>query len=181
MSNILHKVPESRITPEDFLAYIEIPAHSKNKYEYDEECHCLILDRILFTSTHYPHNYGFVPKTWGLDDDPLDVMILTSETIYPGALVRCTPIGILEMIDSGKSDEKIIAVCLDDPIYSGYKDINQLPRHIFDEIQHFFTVYKQLETGKCTEIEGFSGREQAIKVIKKAIARYKEKFPEGHE
>ena len=181
MSNILHKVPESRITPEDFLAYIEIPAHSKNKYEYDEECHALVLDRILFTATHYPHNYGFIPKTWGLDNDPLDVMVVTSEPVLPASLIRCTPIGVLEMVDSGFSDEKIIAVCLDDPIYSGYEDIHQLPKHLFDEIRHFFTVYKQLESGKQTEIEGFSGREQAIKVIQRAIARYKGKFPEGHE
>ena len=181
MSNILHKVPVSRVKPENFLAYIEIPAHSKNKYEYDEECHALVLDRILFTATHYPHNYGFIPKTWGLDDDPLDVMVVTSEPVLPASLIRCAPIGVLEMIDSGKSDEKIIAVCLDDPIYAGYEDIHQLPKHLFDEIRHFFTVYKQLESGKHTEIEGFSGREQAVKVIERGLARYKKKFPKGEE
>ena len=181
MSNILHNVPENRINPEDFLAYIEIPAHSKNKYEYDEECHALVLDRILFTATHYPHNYGFIPKTWGLDDDPLDVMVVTSEPVLPASLIRCAPIGVLEMKDGGKSDEKIIAVCLNDPIYSGYEDIHQLPKHLFDEIRHFFTVYKQLEFGKFTEIEGFSGREEAIKTIKRAKIRYHEKFPKGEE
>ena len=180
MTNILHRVPEERIEPENFLAYIEIPAHSKNKYEYDEECHALLLDRILFTATHYPHNSGFIPKTWGRDDDPLDVMIVTSEPVLPGSLIRCAPIGVLEMNDSGKSDAKIIAVCLDDPFYSGFEDLHQLPKHMFEEIRHFFTVYKQLESGKRTEIEGFSGREQAIKIIKEAKARYHEKFPEGH-
>lgn len=181
MSNILHRVPESRITPEDFLAYIEIPAKSKNKYEYDEECHALVLDRVLYTATHYPHNYGFVPKTWGLDDDPLDVMVVTSEPVLPGSLIRCAPIGVLEMTDGGKSDEKIIAVCVNDPVYAGYEDIHQLPKHLFDEIRHFFTVYKQLEFGKVTEIEGFEGREKAIKVIKRAKDRYHTKFPEGEE
>ena len=181
MSNILHRVPEYRINPEDFLAYIEIPAHSKNKYEYDEECHKLILDRILFTATHYPHNYGFIPKTWGLDDDPLDVMIVMSEPVVPGALVRCSPIGVLEMKDSGKGDQKIIAVCKNDPVYCDYEDLHQLPKHLFDEIRHFFIVYKQLESGKITEIEGFYGREEAIKIIKEAKERYHEKFPTGNE
>ena len=181
MSNILHKVPEDRITPEDFLAYIEIPAHSKNKYEYDEECHALLLDRILFTATHYPHNYGFIPKTWGLDDDPLDVMIIASEPVLPASLVRCSPIGVLSMVDSGKVDDKIIAVCVNDPFYAGFEDIHQLPKHMFNEIRHFFTVYKQLETGKHTEIEGFYGREEAIRVIKAAKARYHEVFPTGGE
>lgn len=178
MSNILHAVPLDWIGEEHFLAYIEIPAHSKNKYEYSEEAHCLLLDRILFTSTIYPHNYGFIPRTWGLDDDPLDVMVIASEPILPASLVRCTPIGVLEMKDSGKVDEKVIAVCENDPVYCGYQDIHQLPVHLFAEIKHFFTVYKQLEFGKVTEIEGFLGRENAMATIKRAKERYFEKFPE---
>lgn len=176
MPNILHSVPASRITPTEFLALVEIPAHSKNKYEYDEECQALILDRILFTSTHYPHNYGFIPRTWGRDDDPLDVLILTSEPVVPQSLLRCAPIGVLEMKDQGKFDEKVIAVCLDDPVYMGYKEINELPTHLFEEIRHFFTVYKQLEYGKVTEIEGFLGRKEAIATIQAAMDRYLEKF-----
>ena len=176
MPNILHDIPESRITPEDFLAYIEISAHSKNKYEYDEECRCLVLDRVLFTSTHYPHNYGFIPRTWGLDDDPLDVLVVMSEPAVPGSLVRAAPIGVLEMIDGGKSDEKIIAVCLGDPIYAGYRDIHELPSHLFEEIRHFFSVYKQLEFGKATLVEGFLGREEAIQTISRAKERYRQKF-----
>ena len=176
MPNILHSVPASRITPTEFLAYVEIPAHSKNKYEYDEECQALVLDRILFTSTHYPHNYGFIPRTWGLDDDPLDVLILTSEPVVPGSLLRCAPIGVLEMKDQGESDEKVIAVCLDDPVYLGYKEINELPTHLFEEVRHFFTVYKQLESRKVTEIEGFLGRKEAIATIESAMERYRRKF-----
>ena len=171
MSSLLHRIDESLITEERFLACIEIAKGSKNKYEYDEEMDALKLDRILFTSTHYPHNYGFIPKTWGLDDDPLDVLVISSESILPLALVQC-----------GKSDEKILAVCLNDPIYSGYEDIHQLPKHLFEESRHFFTVDKQLELGKHTEIEGFSGREEAIKTIRRAKARYHEKFGEqSHE
>lgn len=178
MANLLHSVPSSRISPKEFLACIEIPAHSKNKYEFDEEAGALRLDRILFTATHYPHNYGFIPKTWGLDDDPLDVMVVMSEPVVPLSLINCKPIGILEMIDSGKVDEKIIAVCVNDPVYMGFNDISELPSHMFDEIRHFFTVYKQLEIGKPTEIGDFKGHFDAEAAIKRAKERYHEKFPE---
>lgn len=178
MANLLHSVPRRLVTPTSFLACVEIPAHSKNKYEYDEECGALRLDRILYTSTHYPHNYGFIPRTWGLDEDPLDVLIVSSEPFVPLALIRCVPIGVLEMKDGGKHDEKIIAVCANDPFYSGYTDLHQLPPHLFDEIRHFFSVYKQLELGKATEIKGFHGVEDAIETIAKAQKRYDEKFPD---
>ena len=177
MSNILHVIPEEEIQKDHFLAYIEISAHSKNKYEYDEQAHCLRLDRILFTSTHYPHNYGFIPRTWGLDEDPLDVMVITSEPVLPASLMRCRPIGELEMKDSGKVDEKIIAICINDPFYSAYTDLYQLPPHLFEEIRHFFTVYKQLESGKYTEIEDFLGAKKAMETIERAKQRYHEKFP----
>ena len=121
--NILHTVNENEITPEHFLACIEIPAGSSCKYEMDEHSGALKLDRILYTATHYPQNYGFIPKTWGLDDDPLDVLVITSCPVVPLALVRAYPIGILSMIDSGKVDETIIAICQDDPFYNEFKDI----------------------------------------------------------
>ena len=178
MANILHSVPLDLITPYSFYACVEIPAGSKNKYEYDDEIGALKLDRILYTSTHYPHNYGFIPRTWGLDNDPLDVLIVSSEPIVPLALVRCIPIGLLEMKDGGMNDEKIISVCINDPVYSGYSDIHQLPAHLFEEIKHFFSVYKQLEIGKLTEIKGFKGVEDAQETVEKAILRYREKFPE---
>ena len=114
--DILHSIAKSRITPDHFLSCIEIPAGSKNKYEVDHESGALILDRILYTATHYPQNYGFIPRTWGLDNDPLDVLVITSEPVVPLALVRCYPIGILTMVDSGMVDEKIIAICENDPL-----------------------------------------------------------------
>ncbi len=173
---IVHSIDSNRIKKDHFLACVEIPAGCKNKYELDEDSGYLMLDRILFTSTHYPHNYGFIPKTWGLDDDPLDVMIVTSEPIVPMALVRCHPVGMLNMKDSGFVDEKIIAVCDNDPFYAQIKQIHELPNHLLDEIRHFFKVYKQLENGKPTEIGGFENREVAEEAIEKAIARYKDKF-----
>ena len=176
--NILHTVNENEITPEHFLACIEIPAGSSCKYEMDEHSGALKLDRILYTATHYPQNYGFIPKTWGLDDDPLDVLVITSCPVVPLALVRAYPIGILSMIDSGKVDEKIIAICQDDPFYNEFKDIKDLPQHILQEIRHFFTVYKQLEHGKETVIEGIHGAEKAKDTILKGKKRHHEKFPE---
>lgn len=123
---------------------IEITKGSKKKYELDKETGYLILDRILYTSTHYPANYGFIPRTLGDDGDPLDVLVLCSEAIEPMTLVRVYPIGMISMIDSGRNDEKIIAIPYKDPNYNLYTDIDQLPVHIFEEMKHFFTVYKSL-------------------------------------
>ena len=145
MTNIWHDISPERITRKDFEAVIEISKGSKMKYELDKETGLLKLDRVLHTSTHYPANYGFIPRTYAEDNDPLDVLVLCSEKIEPRALVRCYPIGVISMIDGGHADDKIIAIPFGDPTYNGYKDISQLPKHIFDEMTHFFTVYKMLE------------------------------------
>ncbi|MCR4561673.1 MAG: inorganic diphosphatase [Bacilli bacterium] len=176
MSNIWHLVKKERVTPERFLACIEISAGSKNKYELDKETGALILDRILFTATHYPHNYGFIPHTLSGDGDPLDVLVISSEPILPMALTECYPIGVLDMDDSGSIDSKIIAVCAHDPLYNNFKDICQLPDHISDEIKHFFTVYKALEYGKHTEVKEIRGRDAAKEVIAHDLAAYEATF-----
>lgn len=178
MGSLLHRVSDELIQPESFLACIEISKGSKNKYEYDEDMDALRLDRTLYTSTHYPHNYGFIPRTWGLDNDPLDVLVISSEIMVPLSLVKCKPIGILEMIDESGNDEKIIAVAESDPFYGGYNELKELPSHVMEEIEHFFKVYKQLEHNKSTDVEGFEGREKAMKAIKNGKIRYKEKFKE---
>lgn len=175
MSNIWHDINPKRITPEDFVAVVEISKGSKKKYELDKETGYLRLDRVLYTSTHYPANYGFISRTYGEDKDPLDVLILSSEDIEPMTLVQCFPIGVIRMIDNGANDEKIIAIPFSDPTYNMYRDISELPSHIFDEMTHFFTVYKQLEN-KETAVNEVSGREEAIKVITEAIDRYIENF-----
>lgn len=171
MSNIWHDINPKRIAPEDFLAVVEITAGSKKKYELDKETGLIILDRILYTSTHYPANYGFIPRTYGDDRDPLDVLILCSEPLEPLTLVHCYPIGVISMIDNGRHDEKIIAIPFDDPTYNGYHDISELPRHIFDEMSHFFSVYKSLE-GKQTAVDEVEGREKAVSVIQEALDNY---------
>ena len=173
--NIWHDIEANRIHPEEFIAVVEISKASKQKYEMDKHTGLLRLDRILYTSTHYPANYGFIPHTLAEDDDPLDVLILCSESLIPMSLIKCYPIGVIVMNDSGKLDEKIIAIPFADPNYNTYKDISELPKHIFDEMQHFFTVYKQLEY-KDTSVDVASGRDEAVKIIEKSLEKYKQHF-----
>ena len=171
--NIWHYIDPKRITPDEFIAVIEIPKGSKQKYELDKKTGLLILDRILYTSTHYPANYGFIPHTLADDGDPLDVLVLCSESLLPLSLVKVYPIGVITMNDNGKNDEKIIAIPFTDPNYNSYKTIADLPKHVFDEMQHFFSVYKQLE-GKNTAVNTVRGREDAIAIIEKSLASYKD-------
>ena len=175
MQNIWHDMPADRINPDDFICVIEISKGSKKKYELDKQTGYIILDRILHTSTHYPANYGFIPRTYGDDNDPLDVLLLCTEKLDPLTLVRAYPIGVISMLDGNDSDEKIIAIPFNDPNYNQYKDIDQIPNHIFDEMRHFFTVYKNLEN-KETAVNEVSGRETALKIIKEAIDHYVECF-----
>ncbi|MBQ2876459.1 MAG: inorganic diphosphatase [Clostridia bacterium] len=175
MSNIWHDISPKRINAEDFICVIEISKGSKKKYELDKETGYIILDRILYTSTHYPANYGFIPRTYGDDNDPLDVLLLCSEPLEPMSLVRAYPIGVIKMIDNGRCDEKIIAIPFNDPTYNKYTNIDQLPSHIFDEMRHFFSVYKNLEH-KETAVDEVSGPEEALRIIRLAIAKYKENF-----
>lgn len=175
MKNIWHDINPERIKKDDFVAMIEISKGSRQKYELDKESGMLILDRILYTSTHYPANYGFIPRTYGDDGDPLDVLVLCSENILPMTLVRCYPIGMITMIDGGKNDEKIIAIPFNDPSYNTYHDISQLPPHIFEEMRHFFTVYKELE-GKETAVNEISDRTAAEETVKLCMEHYLECF-----
>lgn len=175
MENLWHGVSLKRINPDDFICVIEIGKGSKKKYELDKETGYIILDRILYTSTHYPANYGFIPKTLCDDGDPLDVLLLCSEELDPLTLCRAYPIGVIAMIDNGRFDEKIIAIPFSDPTYNCYTDISELPAHIFDEMRHFFTVYKSLE-GMKTAVEEVSGRERAIEIVAQSMKTYEETF-----
>lgn len=175
MANIWHDISPKRITPEDFMCVIEIPKGSKKKYELDKETGFLMLDRILYTSTHYPANYGFIPRTYGDDNDPLDVLLICNEELEPLTLVHAYPIGVISMIDNGRNDEKIIAIPFNDPNHNNYTNIDQLPKHVFDEMRHFFSVYKNLEN-KETAVDEVRGREDAVKIIAGAIDRYIEEF-----
>lgn len=175
MNNIWHDVSPERIKPNDFLCVIEIPKGSRKKYELDKETGYIILDRVLYTSTHYPANYGFIPRTYGDDNDPLDVLLICAEDLEPLTLVRAYPIGVITMVDNGRRDEKIIAIPLNDPNYNMYKSINELPKHIFDEMRHFFTVYKNLEH-KDTAVDEVKDADSAIMIVEEAIERYNKVF-----
>ena len=154
--NIWHKMNPKRITPDDFIAVIEIPKGSKNKYELDKET-------------------GLIPRTYADDNDPLDVLVLCSETLFPMTLVRCYPIGVIRMLDQGHRDDKIIAIPFDDPNYNSYTDIADLPRHIVEEMMHFFSVYKELEK-KSTAVDEFGDANSAREIIRADIDRYIECF-----
>ena len=173
--NIWHDMDPKQITPKNFTAVIEISKGSRCKYELDKHTGLLRLDRVLYTSTHYPASYGFIPRTFADDGDPLDVLVLCNEPIQPLTLVQVYPIGVMRMLDDGHIDDKIIAVPFTDPNYNSYRSIDELPSHIFDEIMHFFKVYKQLEN-KQTDIKELYNREEAEKIVREAIDGYVENF-----
>ena len=173
--NIWHDVDSKRISPTDFLAVVEISKGTKNKYELDKETGILKLDRVLYTSTHYPTNYGFIPRTLSEDQDPLDVLVLCTEPIVPLAIVQCYPIGVMLMQDGGEMDYKIIAIPFKDPTWNIYHDTSELPPHIMDEISHFFKVYKQLE-GKKTTVFQVKNRAFSELIIKDNMEAYDKMF-----
>ena len=170
-----HDVDKERIKPEKFLAFIEISKGSKNKYELDKKTGLLRLDRVLSTSMIYPENYGFIPRTLAGDGDPLDVVVICQEPILPMALVEAEPIGVLLMNDQGESDEKIIAIASKDYQMNYFRDIEELPSHLLDEIANFFEGYKTLE-GKHTIIQGYENKASAIKLIEKCLENYEKNY-----
>ncbi len=172
--NLFTEFDSKLITPDEFIAVVEISRGSKTKYELDKKTGALRLDRILSTSSHYPANYGFIPCTLAEDNDPLDVLILMSESILPLVEVHCKPIGVFTMYDQGKADEKIIAVCLEDPMYKEFDDINELPNHIFQEIRYFFETYKALEGLDLSNnfVKQVQNKQAAKTIIKSCIDRF---------
>ena len=161
--------------PEYVNAMIEIPQGSRTKYEIDKETGLLKLDRVIYSSFHYPVNYGFIPQTYGLDNDPLDILVLCSQSIQPLCLVQATVIGNMQMIDSGEEDDKIIAVATKDPSVNHYTDIADLPPHFINELRNYFEQYKVLEN-KEVKIDAFQSKAEAYRIINDAIELYKQKF-----
>jgi inorganic pyrophosphatase len=159
-------------TEEKMTVIIEIPKGSKNKYEIDKETGLISLDRAMHTSQDYPYDYGFVPQTLWDDGDPLDVIVLTTYPLAPGILVHVRPVAIMDMVDGGDSDVKIISVPTSDPRWDDVKDIEDINKHTLKEMEHFFATYKGLQNKKV-EIKGFAGKDKAIEAFHKAIAQYK--------
>lgn len=175
--NLWHDVPLGDNAPEEFNAIIEIPKGSPNKYEVDKETGLIKLDRANYSSAPYPFDYGFAPQTYWDDKDPLDVIVLTTFPLAPGILVAVRPVAVIDMVDDGDSDYKIIAVPVSDRRWDDVNDLKDLNKHALKEYQHFFETYKQLK-GKPApvEIRGILGRDEAIAAVKKSIKLYKEKF-----
>ncbi|MDB5232101.1 MAG: inorganic diphosphatase [Chitinophagaceae bacterium] len=170
-----HGVHYGEQAPRVVNAIIEIPQGSRAKYEIDKPSGLLKLDRVIYSSFYYPINYGFIPQTYGGDKDPLDILVITSLSIQPLTLVEATVIGVMQMIDNGDSDDKIIAVAANDPGVNHYTNIEQLPRHFFEELRHFFEEYKKLEN-KTVVVEEFGDKAQALHIIEDAIKFYKDTF-----
>ncbi len=167
-----HDVDPGADAPKLVTAVVEVPKGSKTKYELDKTCGLIRVDRILFSSAHYPANYGFIPRTYCGDHDPLDILVLGQESVVPLTLMNAKPIGVMKMLDQGEADDKIIAVHANDPEYSFYESIDQLPPHRTIEIQSFFEDYKKLEN-KVVVVERFLGRDDAVRVIADALALYR--------
>lgn len=155
-----------------FRAVIEIPRGSKVKYELDKELGLLRVDRVLYSAAHYPANYGFLPRTWCPDGDPLDVLVLGQEPVVPLCIMRARAIGIITMSDEKGRDDKIIAVHLDDPEYTGYTDVSELPPHRTRELQRFFIDYKVLEH-KTVDVEQVRGAADAVEVVSESATLYR--------
>ena len=165
-------LPIGQKAPEVVNAVIEVPSGQANKYEYDKRLHVFRLDRNLYSPVHYPGDYGFIPSTLSLDGDPLDVLVLVDAPSFPGCLMTVRPIGMLEMIDQGKEDEKILAVGTNNPIFKNIDDYGQLYPHLLLEIEHFFTVYKELEA-KSTKILGWQNAAKARAMVSECRERFR--------
>ena len=174
-ANPWHDVAFGENAPSIVNGIIEIPKGSRAKYELDKDSGMLILDRVLFSSVYYPANYGFIPKTYCDDNDPLDILILSQIDIVPLCIVSAKVIGVMRMIDGGEADDKIIAVAAGDPSVNHINDISELPQHFISEMRNFFEDYKKLEN-KTVVVEEFQNKELAKQIVLKAIQDYKNKF-----
>jgi inorganic pyrophosphatase len=173
MTNYL-VLPVGEGAPAEVNAVIEIPRGQTNKYEYDKQLHVFRLDRNLYSPVHYPGDYGFIPSTLSDDGDPLDVLVLVDAPSFTGCVMTVRPIGILEMVDQGREDEKILAVGTNNPIYESVHDYNELYPHVLREIEHFFTIYKELEA-KTTRIVGWQDAARARTIVTESQERYVKK------
>ncbi|MCC5932230.1 MAG: inorganic diphosphatase [Cyclobacteriaceae bacterium] len=170
-----HSVSYGENAPEVVNGIIEIPKGSRAKYELEKESGMLIIDRVLYSSVYYPHNYGFIPRTYCDDQDPLDILVLSQVNVVPLCIVSARVIGVMRMLDNDEADDKIIAVAENDMSVNHYTDITELPIHFIKEVKNFFEDYKKLES-KEVLVEEFLNRDTAIDIVKKAIEDYRVKF-----
>ena len=172
--NLWRELPPGPDWPHVIYVVVEIPKGSRNKYEYDEEGGFVKLDRVLFSSLHYPGDYGFIPQTLHTDGDPLDVVVMTNVPTFSGCVIEARPLGVLGLIDKEQIDDKILAVPHTDPLFNEYHSLDDVPPHFLNEMAHFFDVYKDLEVGEVKG-GGWDGLESAYAEIESAARRYQER------
>ena len=176
MANLWTDIAVGPDPPETIHAVVECLKGERNKYEYEKDVEGCVLDRVLHSNVHYPSDYGFIPRTWYDDEDPLDVLVLLEDQTFPGCVIEARVIGLMRMDDDGEQDDKVIAVPDEDPRYDDYTDIDDVSQQMRDEIGHFFETYKALEPGKETETLGFDGREEAMDAVEHGMDLYDEEF-----
>lgn len=178
MTNLWHDLDTGPDTPEVIYAIVEIPKGSRNKYEYGKRLGVIKLDRVLFSSLHYPGDYGLIPRTLWDDGDPLDVLVMVSEATFSGCVIEARPIGLFKMLDRDEPDDKVLVVPAHDPLFEDYKDIHDIPKHFLKEVSHFFEVYKDLEGHRAKPL-GWEGAAAAKEAIHRAKKMYLAKFGGG--
>ena len=174
--NLWHEVSCGKNAPDSVNVIIEIQKGSKNKYEIDKETGLIKLDRAMKTSQDYPFDYGFVPQSLWEDNDPLDIVLLTTSPLVPGILVEARPIAVMRVMDCGEGDDKIIAVPKSDPRFDEIEDLKDINKHTLKEIQHFFETYKTIDDGKEVIVQGIEGKAAAVATVAKGLKMYQEKF-----
>ncbi len=177
MMNLWRELPPGPDWPHVIYVVVEIPKKSRNKYEYDAKGGFVKLDRVLFSSLHYPGDYGFIPQTLHDDGDPLDVLVMTNEPTFSGCVIEARPLGVFHLIDRGVVDDKILAVPHTDPLFNHYHKLDDVPAHFLEEVTHFFNVYKDLERAE-TEGKGWDGLERAYTEIERAVVNYQNRLKE---
>jgi len=174
--NLLKEVPAGDNPPEKINVVVEVISGSRDKYEYNPEWEAFVLDRVIHSSVVFPVDYGFMPQTWCVDNDPLDILILTYEPFEVSCIIKTRPIGVLILEDEKGEDPKILSVPLNDPRFEEYKDINDVPQHLLKEIQEFFETYKRLEPKKWAKFKEWRNAEAAKNIINSALDLYKKRF-----
>jgi len=169
--NLWRELPPGPDVPRVIYVVVEIPKRCRNKYEYDEQGGFIKLDRVLYSSLHYPGDYGFMPRTLDEDNDPLDVLVMTNEPTFSGCIIEARPLGVFRLLDRGVLDDKILAVPHTDPLFANYCSLEDVPPHFLNEVRHFFSVYKSLEQAEVKP-QGWEGLEQAQAEIERCLAAY---------
>jgi len=176
MANLWDDLETGPDPPEEIYAVVECLKGERNKYEYDKDIPGVVLDRVLHSNVHYPSDYGFIPRSWYDDDDPLDVLVLVEDSTFPGCVIEARPVALMKMDDDGEQDDKVIAVPMEDPRFDHIEDLDDIPQQLRDEVDEFFETYKNLEAGKRTETLGWDDRAAALEAVDHSQDLYEQKF-----